>query len=392
MFKEHRFFQFLVEIFLPVHPLGLSIVISSYNYGRYLRQAIDSALNQNHERLQVIVVDDGSTDDSHDTIQSYGDRIETIFQQNQGQIASCTAGLKRCVHDIVILLDSDDFLWPSAASDIMALWTEATVKVQYALQAVDSDGHQVHTIFPKYPHSLTPETVRAELFRAGIYPATTTSGTAFSRDFLTKVMPIPKEYRCDIDDALNVVAPLHGEVITLRKALGCYRVHERNTSDHAELSVKRFERYAKDFEERQRYLQDSCQKLGIEIADDLIKNDLPYWESRLAATVLTPKGKRLPLLWPAMRASLTSILDFGQRTIHAIWAAGLVLTPRFVAHHLLAQRFIFNQRSRFAETMLSLVWRLGRLTTLLLGKRRLSDTTNDGNKVAEPGLEVRKAS
>ena len=91
---------------------------------------------------------------------------------------------------------------------IMALWSPETVKVQYALQAIDGEGVLVNTVFPKYPHGLTPETIRAELFRAGVYPATTTSGTAFSRAFLEKVMPIPASYDCDIDDALNAVAPL----------------------------------------------------------------------------------------------------------------------------------------------------------------------------------------
>ena len=88
---------------------GLSIVVSSYNYGRYLRRAIDSALDQAWSPLQVIVVDDGSTDGSRAIIESYGDRIETLFQKNQGQIASCTAGLGLCEHDVVIFLDSDDF-------------------------------------------------------------------------------------------------------------------------------------------------------------------------------------------------------------------------------------------------------------------------------------------
>ncbi len=370
---------------------GLSIVVSSYNYGRYLRQAIDSALNQVSNRLQVIVVDDGSTDDSRDIIGSYGDRIESVFQQNQGQVASCTAGLQRCLHDIVIFLDSDDFLWPTAASEITALWTPKTIKVQYALQAIGSDGNRVHTVFPKYPHGLTPDTVRAELLRAGVYPATTTSGTAFSRQFLAEVMPIPKDYHCDIDDALNVVAPLYGDVVTLRKALGCYRVHDRNTSAHAELSAERFERYAKDFEERQRYLRDCCRRLGVEIGDDLIKNDLAYWESRLAAAVLTPRTARLSLLWPTVRASYGSILDFGQRTVHALWAAGLVLLPRRAAHHLLAQRFIFNRRSRIAEAMLSQVWRLGGLTRSLLAKKYPAAKATDDQE-PEPVFQTRKAS
>ena len=376
---------------MPQDAPGLSIVVSSYNYGRYLNEAIDSALNQACDHLQVIVVDDGSADNSRDIMASYGDRIQTLYQQNQGQIASCTAGLQLCRHDIVIFLDSDDFLWPFAASEIMALWTPKTIKVQYSLQAVGSEGNEVHTVFPKYPHKLTPETIRAELFRAGVYPATTTSGTAFNRHFLNQVMPIPKEYDCDIDDALNVAAPLHGDVITLRKALGCYRVHDRNTSAHSQLSATRFERYAKDSEERHRYLRDRCQDLGVEIADDVIRNDLAYWESRLAAAVLTPKAGRLGLLWPTVRAAFGSILDPGQRTVHALWATALVLTPRSMAYNLLAQRFIFNRRSRFAEGLLSLVWRLGSLTKSLFNKRS-TDNPNTTSPPKSPTLESRKVS
>ena len=141
--------------------MGLSVVVSSYNYGRYLRAAIDSALAQQCDDLQVIVVDDGSTDDSIAIIESYGDRIESLFQTNQGQVASCAAGVKHCRHDIVILLDSDDRLEPFAAREVMALWTPETVKVQYALQAIDRDGVVLDTIFPKYPHGLTPASVRA---------------------------------------------------------------------------------------------------------------------------------------------------------------------------------------------------------------------------------------
>lgn len=345
---------------------GLSIVISSYNYGDYLGQAIDSALAQICDPLQVIVVDDGSTDQSLDIIESYGDRIERLFQSNQGQVASCTAGLRLCRHDIVIFLDSDDVLEPFAAAEIKALWTPGTAKVQYALQAIDSEGSQVNTLFPKYPHGLTPETVRAELFRAGVYPATTTSGTAFARRFLDQVMPIPEDYDCDIDDALNVVAPLHGDVITLRKALGYYRVHDRNTSAHAELNAERFERYAKDFEERGRYLRDRCDHLGLDLPADVIRNDLAYWETRLAAAVLKP-ATRLGLLWPTIRAAFGSILDPGQRFMHAAWATILVLAPRPLARNLLAQRFIFGQRSRFAEGLLRMVWQLGRLSQRIFG-------------------------
>lgn len=341
--------------------MGLSVVVSSYNYSRYLREAIDSALAQDCDHLQVIVVDDGSTDGSIDIIKSYGDAIETLFQENQGQIASCTAGLEHCRHEIVIFLDSDDRLEPFAATEVVALWTPDTVKVQYAQQAIDCEGALVNTVFPKYPHGLTPATIRAELLRAGVYPATTTSGTAFSRRFLKEVMPIPADYDCDIDDALNAAAPLYGDVQTLRKTLGQYRVHDRNTSAHAALTVARFERYILDSKERARYLADRCERLGYHLPDGIIENDLAYWESRLAVAVLKPEP-RLGLLMPTLRAAFGSILDPGQRVMHAAWAAALALAPRPIARHLLAERFIFNRRSWFAEALLQNVWRLGRLT------------------------------
>ena len=371
--------------------MGLSVVVSSYNYRHYLREAIDSAIAQVCDPLQVIVVDDGSTDGSIDIIESYGDRIETIYQQNQGQIASCTAGLQRCRHDIVIFLDSDDRLEPFAATEIMDLWQPGTVKVQYVLQAIDGEGELVNTVFPKYPHGLTPSTIRAELFRAGVYPATTTSGTAFSRHFLQQVMPIPADYDCDIDDALNAAAPLFGDVQTLRKSLGRYRVHDRNTSAHNELTAERFERYVLDSRERARYLADSCRRLGYDLPDNIIENDLGFWESRLAAAVLKPE-RRLPLLIPTLRAALSSILDPGQRLMHAVWATALVLSPRPIARHLLAQRFIFNRRSRLAEMLLRNIWRFGRLTRLSdSGSRETARTGNPPLARGAAGLPVAAA-
>jgi glycosyltransferase involved in cell wall biosynthesis len=362
---------------LAIGDLGLSVVVSSYNYGCYLRAAIDSALAQRSERLQVIVVDDGSTDDSIDIIKSYGARIETLLQKNQGQIASCAAGLKLCRHDLVIFLDSDDRLEPHAVEAIMALWTPETVKVQYVLQAIDGKGAPVNTIFPKYPHGLTPATIKAEVLRASVYPATTTSGTAFSRAFLQEVMPIPASYGCHIDDALNAVAPLYGDVQTLRKTLGHYRVHDRNVTAHNRLTAARFESYAHEYRERARYLGDQCAKLGYDLPDNVIENDLAYWEALLAVAVLKP-DRRLPLLIPALRASIGSILDPGQRVTHALWAIALALAPRPFARRLLAERFIFNRRSRFAEMLLQGVWQLGRLT-------------RPGSKEADPATGGRSA-
>jgi glycosyltransferase involved in cell wall biosynthesis len=66
------------------HPF-VSILINNYNYGRFLQEAIDSALNQTYSPTEVIVVDDGSTDNSREIIASYGNKIIPVLKENGGQ-------------------------------------------------------------------------------------------------------------------------------------------------------------------------------------------------------------------------------------------------------------------------------------------------------------------
>jgi len=91
---------------------GVSIVIPNYNYGRFIGEAIDSALAQTHPLVEVIVVDDGSTDDSRAVIERYGERVTAIFQANAGQNAACAAGFARAHFDLVVFVDSDDCCCP----------------------------------------------------------------------------------------------------------------------------------------------------------------------------------------------------------------------------------------------------------------------------------------
>ena len=84
-----------------------SIVISNYNYGRYLPDAIDSALAQTYADTEVIVVDDGSTDDSRRIIEAYRDRIVAIFKANGGQASALNAGFAASGGEVIVFLDAD---------------------------------------------------------------------------------------------------------------------------------------------------------------------------------------------------------------------------------------------------------------------------------------------
>ncbi|MFT4518012.1 MAG: glycosyltransferase involved in cell wall biosynthesis [Halioglobus sp.] len=89
----------------------LSVVVNNYNYANFLAEALESAIKQLSEVDEIIIVDDGSTDESPDILRHYEkDRgIKLIEQQNQGQMCAVRTGIEAAQGDIVVLLDSDDY-------------------------------------------------------------------------------------------------------------------------------------------------------------------------------------------------------------------------------------------------------------------------------------------
>jgi glycosyltransferase involved in cell wall biosynthesis len=87
----------------------VSILIVNYNYGRFIATAIDSALSQTYPNTEIIVVDDGSTDNSRDVIDGYNGRVRKVYKQNGGQPSATNVAFAASSGDIICLLDSDDY-------------------------------------------------------------------------------------------------------------------------------------------------------------------------------------------------------------------------------------------------------------------------------------------
>lgn len=95
----------------------VNIIINNYNYDRFLSQAIDSVLNQTCPR--VIVVDDGSTDDSRNVILGHGDRILPILKENGGQFSAFKAAVEQSKGDLLFFLNSDDIFLPNKVEKLV---------------------------------------------------------------------------------------------------------------------------------------------------------------------------------------------------------------------------------------------------------------------------------
>ena len=91
------------------YPL-VSVIIPTYNCDRYLAAAIESVLAQNYQPLEIIVVDDGSDDETAKIVQSFGQSIQYVYQTNQGTAAARNHGISLAKGDFLAFLDADD-LW-----------------------------------------------------------------------------------------------------------------------------------------------------------------------------------------------------------------------------------------------------------------------------------------
>lgn len=107
-------------------PPRLSVVVNNYNYGRFLKEALDSAIAQLHDEDELIVVDDGSTDESLAVLKAYEERkqIRLLSQENQGQLNTVRNGVLAASGDVVLLLDSDDYYLPGYLDRLRKIYTE----------------------------------------------------------------------------------------------------------------------------------------------------------------------------------------------------------------------------------------------------------------------------
>lgn len=338
-------------------PLG--IVIPNYNHVNLVGAAIESALAQNHPNVQVIVVDDGSTDGSREVIAAYSSRIKVLLQTNTGHVKACLNGAQKLDTPIVMFLDADDLLAPEAASAVAEAWRLGVSKVQFQLEVIDEGGKSTGVVFPKFPAGYGDTDHRAELLRASGHLSPPTSGNAYARSLLNELSTFDELPRY-IDSALNLMAPLFGNVVTLQKRLGFYRIHGNNAWLMREFSLDSIERRMEIVLLQQRFLQHLCNRLSIPFdANRALGSMLVHQEHRLAlAKFGQGRSTAEPLfgvLVDTLRVQAGCAYGLAQRLVLMTWAVLVAVLPKHVAKSLFMQRISPSARAPVIESLVRLL-------------------------------------
>lgn len=201
----------------------VSIVIPSYNHGGYLKAAIDSVLAQDYPNIELIVIDDGSTDASPAILASYASRFHWEIQANQGQVATLNRAWLMSRGDILGYLSADDLLLPAAVSRaVRCLEQNPDAVLAYCdFNLIDPSSAVVRRVrAPEFDY-------RDMLTKMICHPG---PGAFFRRAAFEKAGTWHTGFRQMLDYEYWLRLGLHGRFVRMPEVLAAYRVHPGSQS------------------------------------------------------------------------------------------------------------------------------------------------------------------
>lgn len=209
----------------------VSVLINNYNYEKFIGEAIESVLNQTYQDFELIIVDDGSNDNSRNIILDYlnkhPDKITVVFKPNGGQASAFNVGYKLAKGDIIAFLDSDDYWYKDKLETIVKYHKEYDFIGHDKVYTDNKDDNQNLKIFDK-----KYEQKRSYFFKkyGHVYVYNiTTSVMSFNKSLLDKILPMPENnYRISADLYLMLFGLYYTNIKYIYDKLAYYRIHGNN--------------------------------------------------------------------------------------------------------------------------------------------------------------------
>jgi glycosyltransferase involved in cell wall biosynthesis len=205
-----------------------TVLIDAYNYGQYIEEAVSSVLAQDFpaEEREILVVDDGSTDDTQERLRKFGNAIRCLRKPNGGQASAFNYGFEHARGEVIALLDADDVWLPDKLAQIREVFQRNPDAGMAYHRLYWWDGGNEHGPDPNFIEvsGRVPGSRRTLLE----YPMASTSCLAFRRSALDKLLPVPETLRSQADAYLTGLIIFVAPVAAAGKYLGKYRLHGAN--------------------------------------------------------------------------------------------------------------------------------------------------------------------
>jgi glycosyltransferase involved in cell wall biosynthesis len=224
---------------MATEPL-VSIVINNYNYGRFLGEAIESALGQSYPCIEIVVVDDGSTDNSRTIMNTYGKQIVSVFKQNGGQASAFNTGFAKCRGEIVCFLDSDDVFTPGKVAHVVQIFNDHP-EVGWCWDIERKFDDATGARFPSKAGTYDNGRWDARNVMASGTPPVipiACSGMSFRRKTLADILPMSERFQAG-DAYVKLAALALSEGWLERTELTLQRIHGNNAYTEQPAKVKR---------------------------------------------------------------------------------------------------------------------------------------------------------
>ncbi len=320
---------------LPARPL-FSILIPNYNYGRFIAATLDSVLNQTYPHFEVIVSDDGSTDDSREIIQKYvvkDPRVRLLANPNAGFTTAVNRAYSDSKGELIAFLDADDAFKSTKLEKIVAAFRSnpRSALCVHPHVPVSTEGEPLGPPFPPDLDWgwLAPQAAK----RGGWTVLPPTSSLCFRREITALLFPIPVGVKRFVDYYLSRTAQFLTEVSIVPEGLTEYRIHGTNMSgltpreSYAGLrgmNAVANERFIEDVEEVLPFQNKFLHRFyGPERAENLrLEDHICYWHCLLSIRAL--RGRRARAFRPYSLKEMISHVD--RRRYQRIWR-GIMLLP-----------------------------------------------------------------